>query len=71
VSIDSTTGQVTSIAPFLVARGIPLQSSKASLEFHAQFLAVYDGNGKNLAPTGATDLVLDPKHGSVLSVRQF
>jgi hypothetical protein len=71
VSIDSTTGQVTSIAPFLVARGIPLQSSKASLEFHAQFLAVYDGNGKNLAPTGASDLVLDPKHGSVLSVRKF
>jgi len=69
VSIDSTTGQVTSIAPFLVARGIPLQSSKASLEFHAHFTAVYDGSGKNLAPTGASDLVLDPKHGSVLSVR--
>jgi len=69
VSIDATTGQVNSIAPFLVARGTPLQANKASLEFHAHFTAVYDKNGKNLAPSGASDLVLDPKHGSVLSVR--
>jgi len=68
VSIDSTTGQVTSIAPFLVALGTPLQSSKASLEFHAHFSAVYEKNGKNLAPAGASDLVLDPKHGAVVSI---
>jgi len=68
VSIDGTTGQVTSLAPFLMTRSTPLQPSKGTLEYHAHFTAVYDRNGKNLAPSGATDLVLDPKHGSVLSV---
>jgi hypothetical protein len=69
VSIDSTTGQINSVAPFTAVRGLPLQSAKGSLEFHGKFTAVYDRNGNNLAPNGASDLVLDSKHGAVQSVR--
>ena len=69
VSIDSTSGQISSVAPFTAVRGTPIQSTKGSLEYRGKFSAVYDMNGKNLAPNGASDLVLDSKHGAVQSVR--
>jgi hypothetical protein len=36
----------------------------SGLSFDGSFTAVYDGKGKNLAPNGATHLVLDSKHGT-------
>jgi len=69
VTIDSTSGLVTAVAPFVAIRGAAAVSSKTAngLLYRAKFTAVYDAHGKNLAPNGASSIVLDPTHGSVVS----
>jgi hypothetical protein len=67
VSIDSTTGQITSVAPFVATRGASLQHKSGSLQYTAKFTAIYDAHGKNLAPYGASSIVFDPKHGGLVS----
>jgi len=68
VSIDSTTGQIATIAPYVATRGGALQAKSGALTFTAHFTGVFDAHGKNLAPSGASQLVLDPKHGTMVSV---
>lgn len=69
ISIDSYTGQVVSILPFIGTRASgsrPTVHDKGSTRvFQGQFLAVYDRAGKNLAPNGATTVRLNVSTGAI------
>jgi len=71
VSLDSTTGSITSVAPFVAVRGTSLSKSSGAgtVSYSAHFTGVWDAHGKNLAPSGASVLTLDSKKGAVVSVR--
>jgi len=68
VTLDGTTGQINTVAPFLATRGQALHQP-GSQTYSAHFTAVYDAHGKNLAPNGASQLNIDPKHGTATSIR--
>jgi len=70
VTIDNQAGTIQSVAPFLATRGSSLKPVKTAtgVSYKAHFLAVYDAHGKNLAPKGASALIMDAKHGSIVSV---
>ncbi|HWD38732.1 MAG TPA: hypothetical protein VG944_07775 [Fimbriimonas sp.] len=66
VSFNATTGAVETIAP-LASRGSRSPASPSTgkgMVYSGQFLAVYS-QGKNVAPSGASQIVLDPKTGAV------
>lgn len=69
VSFSSTTGLVGTIAPFIATRTAmkPVPQGNRVL-YQAKFTGVYDAKGNNLAPNGATQLLLDPKTGKAISV---
>jgi hypothetical protein len=69
VTVDATDGQITAVAPFLTSRGETSLHQAGSLTYNARFTAVYDAHGKNLALHGASQIVLDPKHGTAIHVR--
>lgn len=69
ISFDSTTGQVTSLAPFVQTRtALKPRSQSLGTMFQARFSAVWDGKGHDLAPNGASQVVLDPNSGKPVSV---
>ena len=69
VSIDGLTGEVVSVLPFSGTRSAgsrPIVSDSGSVRtFTGKFLAVYDKDGKNLAPNGASTVKLDTKSDSI------
>jgi|GEM_PF-650325 len=67
VTIDATTGQVDAVA--LAAAKPALTSSSGHLTYSGKFNAIYDNTGKNLTPTGATQLVVDTKTGHLVSYK--
>lgn len=69
VSFDSTSGKVENVAPFIRARTAAQPVRQGSdLQFKEHFLGAFDAKGHNLAPNGASQLVLDSKTGKVLRV---
>jgi len=70
LTIDANSGTVDAVAPFLSTRGGMPKCVKANgtLTWTANFAAVWNSTGKNVAPSGATTLVLDAKKGTLLSV---
>jgi len=71
VSIDAITGQVDLVAPAVVgkAHSMATRSSGTATTYTGQFSAIYDGNGKNLAPSGATTLEIDKTTGKLISFK--
>ena len=73
VSINGADGSVVSVLPFTGTRAAgsrPTVTDNGSLRtFSGSFLAVYDKDGKNLAPSGASVVTLDTKTGA-LSVQR-
>lgn len=67
VSVDSFTGQIDLIAPAAAAKPITSKNADGTLTCSAPFKGLYDGNGHNLAPSGASKLVLNPKTGQLVS----
>jgi hypothetical protein len=69
VSIDGSTGAVDLVAP---AFALSKQTEKVAggfVSFAGKFSAIYDGAGKNLAPSGASHLVVNPKTGKMVAFR--
>lgn len=66
VSFDSQSGQMNFVAPALSGPKPALDKVGTLV---GSFSAVYDRNGKNLAPQGAHRLHLNPLSGSLVSVR--
>lgn len=69
ISMDSYSGQIVSILPFTGTRA---NGSKPTVHdeggtriFQGQFVAVYDGEGENLAPNGASTVRLDIASGKL------
>jgi hypothetical protein len=63
ISISAIDGKVNAVLPFVGTRGV---DSKAAITregsnyvFTGQFLSAIDGSGKNVAPSGASRVVLD------------
>ncbi|MCX6380496.1 MAG: hypothetical protein NT023_13650 [Armatimonadetes bacterium] len=64
---------MNTVLPFGKARSVHTRPIVTQAEgrhrFSGNFLAVYTSNGKNLAPKGASDVVVDGTTGQVVSVR--
>ncbi len=71
VTIDGTTGFVDYVVPAIAGKGRPMaaQSTASALTYTGQFSAIFDGSGKNLAPSGATTVQFDRTTGKLLSFR--
>jgi WD40-like Beta Propeller Repeat len=69
LTIDSNSGTVDAVAPFLATRGGKPTCVKGNgtLTYTGHFTGVWNSNGKNVAPSGATKLVLESKSGSLIS----
>ena len=61
-------GEIDTVAPMRRTAGpvLPIVSGTKQT-YRGQFTAVYDGNGHNLAPSGATELVIDGTTGKLVS----
>jgi hypothetical protein len=71
LTIDANSGMVDAVAPFLATRGGKPTASKVgtTLVYKGHFTGVWNASGKNVAPSGATTLVLDAKKGTLLSAQ--
>ncbi len=71
VTIDAGTGLVDYVIPAVEGKAHPAvaQSKGTSLTYSGQFSAIYDGTGKNLAPSGALTIEFDRTTGKLLSFR--
>lgn len=72
VSFSSTDGQVTLVAPFAISRDVKSARPTivgGNLLYAGSFLALYNSKGKNLAPSGASQILIDPKSGGLVSWR--
>ncbi len=71
ITIDATTGFVDYVIPGIAGKAHPMaaQSTSSDLTYTGQFSAIYDGTGKNLAPSGATTVQIDRTTGKLLSFR--
>lgn len=73
IDISSANGKVNTVLPFGKARSVHTRPTVTQAEgrhrFSGNFLAVYTSNGKNLAPKGASEVVVDATTGRVVSVR--
>jgi len=70
VSFSGTNGAVSSVV--LASKARPIQAvvkGGASLTYKGAFTSIWNGNGKNLAPNGATEVQLNPKTGQLVSFR--
>jgi len=57
VSFDATTGLVDTVAPFIANARTAKPTSQGV--YQAQFLGVWNSKGKNVAPNGASQIVID------------
>ena len=67
VTVDGQTGQVDLVAPAATPKTLPAKNADGTVTYKAAFKAIYDGKGKNLAPSGARQLVVSPKTGKLVS----
>lgn len=71
VSFNSTTGQVSSVLPYISTRGAgpPAAALENGVQvLRGKFLGVWDATGKNRAPQGATDVQLQLSTGEILAI---
>ncbi|HWD39108.1 MAG TPA: hypothetical protein VG944_09695 [Fimbriimonas sp.] len=68
ISVSSVSGQVGLVAPFAEPAKLT-RASETACAYDGKFLGVYDGKGKNLAPSGASHIELDKKTGALVSWR--
>ena len=67
VNFDAADGSVTSVLPYAANRSVPKMNVAGSqATYSGNFTAVFDGEGKNLAPSGAKSVTLDEKTGKLL-----
>ena len=72
ISLNSYTGTVSSVLPFLGTRAASkpvITQSNGETVFKGSFLGVFDGKGKNLAPKGATEVHMNATTGRVVNIR--
>jgi hypothetical protein len=68
VTVDAYTGAIDTVATAAsVVRQAPTISAGGNLTYTAKFKSIYDGKGKNLAPAGATQLVVNRATGKLVS----
>jgi hypothetical protein len=67
VSVDATTGYVDFVAPGTFKKR-PMAAGPNS-DLTGQFSAIYDRNGTNIAPSGATSIQVDRMTGKLISFR--
>jgi hypothetical protein len=71
VSFSGTSGQVLFVAPLTgagakTAKSGPVKSG-TNYVYSGKFSAIYDGTGKNIAPSGASQLQVDQKTGKLVN----
>ena len=69
ISIDAAFGRVNAVLPFNGSRGADSKPAVTrqglNYVFTGNFTSVVNGSGKNVAPSGASRVVLDPKTGKL------
>ncbi|HEY0867367.1 MAG TPA: hypothetical protein VGE01_08315 [Fimbriimonas sp.] len=68
IAFDSATGDVASVVTYVTGAAVRSRAGEP-YTFEGRFEGVWDQEGKNLAPSGATIVTLDPQNGKVLSFR--
>ena len=66
VTFDSTTGKVDTLAPFVMSRtaGQPAFKTSGNLyEVSGHFAGIWNGKGVNIAPNGASEILIDKATG--------
>ena len=69
VSVDGTLGTIDTIAPFVATRTVTKPSKSiqgGNIVYSGKFLGVWN-KGRNVAPNGASQVVLNPKTGKLVS----
>jgi len=67
VSFDPTTGQIATVASFVSMKKGASTRDASRLVFNGTFTGVYDRTGKNIAPGGGSQLVLNAKTGAMVA----
>ncbi len=65
VSFSASQGTVTTVIPYAANRSVATRAGD-NATFTGSFTAVFDENGKNLAPNGAKSVTLDEKTGKLV-----
>ena len=68
VAVDASTGQVDLVAPAAKIASTA-KSPTGNVIYSGMFKALYDKSGNNLAPSGASQLVINPKTGGLVSFK--
>jgi Tol biopolymer transport system component len=70
VLFGANSGRVTDIVPYAANRGqssTPVRVQNGDLAtYTGKFSAIFDSNGKNIAPSGATSVTIDEKKGELI-----
>ena len=68
VSFNASTGMVSSVVPYAANRSASAKPTRAgdNLTYSGSFTAVFDAEGKNLAPGGAKSVTLDTVTGKLV-----
>ena len=69
VSIDASTGQVDLVAPAADSKSSSVKNADGTVTYNGRFKGLYDAVGKNLAPSGASRLTIDPKTGKLVAFK--
>jgi hypothetical protein len=71
ISVSGATGQITTVAPFAGAKPATAKPmvQGTHLVYSANFTALYNRAGQNVAPSGAKEVEIDPKTGLLVSWR--
>ena len=65
VSFNAFTGTVSSVIPYAANRSVATHNGDLAT-YTGRFTAVFDGEGKNLAPSGAKSVTLNEKTGKLV-----
>jgi hypothetical protein len=66
VLFGASTGRVTDVIPYAANRSVPVRNGNLAT-YTGHFTAIFDENGKNIAPNGANSVTLDEKNGKLVS----
>ncbi len=65
VSFSANSGKIVSVMPYKSPSAVPLGSGR----YKADFLGIWDDHGKNMAPSGASEINMEPSSGKVHVIR--
>lgn len=72
VDFNASTGKVSAVLPYTANRGAqtpPVADAAGARVYRRRFVGIWDADGRNVAPHGASEARFDPATGKLLSFR--